>query len=198
MPRTKRSEGVKRRIIGMRDAGMKQVDIAGALNVSQTVVSRLLKKHRETGSFKNSTRSTLILGCMGLLLKRHGVWCIFLRPHAAVGGSTRDFEFSIVPGRKQENDVRPSLNSPECQSVVLEDDNTKSQRARIIEEYKNLQNIASLPLPSLSPDLNPIEHLWDELGRRVRNWEPAVSTLRELHKALLEEWVCCHVLNACN
>ena len=49
---------------------MKQVDIAVALNVSQTVVSRLLKKHRETGSFKNSTRSTLILGYMGLLLKR--------------------------------------------------------------------------------------------------------------------------------
>ena len=51
MPRTQRSEGVKRRIIGMSD-GMKQVDIAGALNVSQTVVSRLLKKHRETGSLK--------------------------------------------------------------------------------------------------------------------------------------------------
>ena len=33
-----------------------------------------------------------------------------------------------------ENDVRHSLNSPECQSVVLEDDNTRSQRARIIEE----------------------------------------------------------------
>ena len=78
---------------------MKQVDIAGSLNVSQTVVSRLLKKHRETGSFKDSTRSTLILGCTGLLLKRYGVWCIFLRPHAAVGGSTRDFKFSKVPVR---------------------------------------------------------------------------------------------------
>ena len=77
MPRTKRSEGVKRRIIGMRDAGMKQVDIAGVLIVSQTVFSRLLKKHRETGSFKDCTRSTLILGCTGLLLKRYGVCCIF-------------------------------------------------------------------------------------------------------------------------
>ena len=97
-----------------------------------------------------------------------------------------------------ENDVRPSLNSPECQSVVLEGDNTRSQRARIIEEYKSQQHIASLPLPRLSPDLNPIEHLWDELGRRVRKGEPAVSTLRELRKALMEDSVCCHVLNACN
>ena len=50
MPRTKRTECVKWRIVGMKDAGMKQVDIARALNVCQTVVSRLLKKHRETGS----------------------------------------------------------------------------------------------------------------------------------------------------
>ena len=50
MPRTKRTECAKWRVVGMRDAGMKHVDIARALNVSQTVVSRLLKKHRETGS----------------------------------------------------------------------------------------------------------------------------------------------------
>ena len=48
MPRTNRTECVKWRIVGMRDAGMKQVDIARALNVSQTVVRRLLKNHRET------------------------------------------------------------------------------------------------------------------------------------------------------
>ena len=43
MPRTKRTECVKWRIIGMRDAGMKkQVDIARASNLSQTVVGRLL------------------------------------------------------------------------------------------------------------------------------------------------------------
>ena len=42
---------------------MKQVDIAWALNVSQIVASRLLKKHRETDSLKESKRSTLILEC---------------------------------------------------------------------------------------------------------------------------------------
>ena len=48
-----------------------------------------------------------------------------------------------------ESEVRPSLNSLECQNMVLQDDTARPQRARIFEEYKNLQNIASLPLPSL-------------------------------------------------
>ena len=87
-----------------------------------------------------------------------------------------------------ESDVRPSLNSPECQHMVLQDDNTRPQCARITEEYKNLQNIASLLLTSLSPGFNPIKHLWDELGRSVRNRELPISKLRELRKALLEEW----------
>ena len=33
--------------------------------------------------------------------------------------------------------------------------------------------------------VNPIEHLWDELGRRVPNREPVVSNLGELRQAPL-------------
>ena len=57
MPRIKKTEGEIWRIVGMRDGGMKQADIARVLNVSQSVVSRLLKKHRETGSVKDRKRS---------------------------------------------------------------------------------------------------------------------------------------------
>ena len=48
---------------------MKQDDIARVLNVSQSVVSRPLKEHRESGSIRKSKRSTLILECKELLLK---------------------------------------------------------------------------------------------------------------------------------
>ena len=47
--------------IAIRDAGMKQDDIARVLNVSQGVVSRSLKEHRESGSIRKRKRSTLIL-----------------------------------------------------------------------------------------------------------------------------------------
>ena len=76
--------------------------------------------------------------------------------------------------------VRPFLNSQEGINMILQDDNARPHRARIIEEYKNQHSIASLPWPGLSPDLNHIEHLWDELGYCVRAREPAISNLREL------------------
>ena len=62
--------------ITIRSAGMKQDDITRVLNVSQGVVSRPLKEHRESGSITKRKRSTLILECKELLLKHYGTWCI--------------------------------------------------------------------------------------------------------------------------
>ena len=42
--------------------------------------------------------------------------------------------------------------------------------------------------PSQSPDLNPIEHLWSELGRRIRNRPQVIKNITELETALQEEW----------
>ena len=63
--------------IAIRNAGMNQDDIARGLNVSQSVVCRPLKEHRESGSITKRKPSTLILECKELLLKHYGTWCIF-------------------------------------------------------------------------------------------------------------------------
>ena len=62
--------------IAIRNAGMKQDDIARVLNVSQRIVRRTCKEHRESGSITKMKRSTLILECKELLLKHYGMWCI--------------------------------------------------------------------------------------------------------------------------
>ena len=42
--------------------------------------------------------------------------------------------------------------------------------------------------PGQSPDLNPIEHLWDELESRIRKREPPPKNERELAVFLQDEW----------
>ena len=62
--------------IAIRNVGMKQDDIARVLNVSQSVVSRPLKEHKESDRLIKRKRSTLILDCKELLLKHYGTWRI--------------------------------------------------------------------------------------------------------------------------
>ena len=57
-----------------------------------------------------------------------------------------------------ESSVRSPLDSLDGQNIELRDDIARPNYTRIIEEYKNQQNIASLPRQSLLLDLNPILH----------------------------------------
>ncbi len=45
-----------------------------------------------------------------------------------------------------------------------------------------------LDWPAQSPDLNPIEHLWDELEWRLRARPSRPTSVCDLTNALLEEW----------
>ena len=45
-----------------------------------------------------------------------------------------------------------------------------------------------LPWPALSPNLLPVEHLWDQLDEMVRKRQQQPQTLDQLRAALMEEW----------
>jgi hypothetical protein len=44
--------------------------------------------------------------------------------------------------------------------------------------------VTSVPWPVMSPDLNPIEHIWDMLCRRMHAREPPVQNIRQLAAAI--------------
>lgn len=73
-------------------------------------------------------------------------------------------------------------------NFLLMQDNARPHVARVVQEYLNEENIQKMEWPAHSPDLNPIEHLWDGLGKRTRALVPAPATLEELRRALLEQW----------
>ncbi|GFU06261.1 transposable element Tcb2 transposase [Trichonephila clavipes] len=65
-------------------------------------------------------------------------------------------------------------------------DKDSKHTARVVWEWL-LYNVRKQIKPSQqSPDLNPIEHLWDYLDRQIRKQE--IKTKIDLKKALLEEW----------
>lgn len=71
----------------------------------------------------------------------------------------------------------------------FQDDNASMHTANSVKIWMRERNIITLSdWPSQSPDLNPIEHLWDELERRLKKREIHPKNSRELELVLQEEW----------
>ncbi|GFX15882.1 transposable element Tc3 transposase [Trichonephila clavipes] len=68
------------------------------------------------------------------------------------------------------------------------DDNATCHRTLAVQGCLDSEGIQRLVWPARSPDLNPIENVWDALGRQVagRNYPP--TNKNTLIRALTEEW----------
>ncbi|GFW16515.1 transposable element Tcb2 transposase [Trichonephila clavipes] len=68
------------------------------------------------------------------------------------------------------------------------DDNARPHLTNIVDECFESEDITRMEWTAFSPDLNPVEHVWDMLGRRIAARQPPPTCLPELRRALLDEW----------
>lgn len=73
-------------------------------------------------------------------------------------------------------------------NFIFMHDNAPAHRHRMVTQFLEEEGIACFDWPPYSPDLNPIEHVWDLLGRRVREQDPSPSNIAELEQSLVNIW----------
>ncbi|CAF3909144.1 unnamed protein product [Rotaria magnacalcarata] len=69
---------------------------------------------------------------------------------------------------------------------IFQHDNDPKHRAGVVTNWLDQKQVERLKWPSYSPDINPIEHLWDEVERRMKKVHP--KNEKELKEALLRVW----------
>jgi hypothetical protein len=71
---------------------------------------------------------------------------------------------------------------------LFQHDNAPIHKARSIQKWFVEISVEEFDWPAKSPDLNPIERLWDELERRLRDKPNHPKSVPDLANALVGEW----------
>ncbi len=70
--------------------------------------------------------------------------------------------------------------------ALFQHDNDPKHTSKATVGFLKKNRVKMIQWPSMSPDLNPIEHLWGILKRQVEHHSP--SSIQSLKEVILEEW----------
>ncbi|GFV47347.1 DDE_3 domain-containing protein [Trichonephila clavipes] len=76
--------------------------------------------------------------------------------------------------------VGPFLNG--LPGTIFQQDNAHPHTARVTQDF--LRHVQTLPWSAHSPDLSPVEHVWDQLKRQM----PSCHSVHDLELAVQNLW----------
>lgn len=76
----------------------------------------------------------------------------------------------------------------EEEQVIFQHDNDPKHTAKSVKEWLSAQEFATMVWPAQSPDLNPIEHLWSHVKRKLNQFETPPKGINELWERVQRIW----------
>ena len=72
--------------------------------------------------------------------------------------------------------------------IVFQQDNDPKHTSRAATRWFQNNNVEVLEWPAQSPDLNPIEYLWQHLKKQLAKYETELTSMHELWERVEVEW----------
>ncbi|GFV74674.1 uncharacterized protein TNCV_1178111 [Trichonephila clavipes] len=148
-------------IIGMKTAGWSTRRVTGQVDRSECSVRNCWEQWTREGTHARKTGS----GATRKTKRREDRRIVL---QALVSDSFND------------TSRRPFLNG--LPGAIFQQVNDRPHTARVAQDF--LRHFQTLPWPARSPDLSPVEHVWDQLKRQM----PSCHSVHDLELAVQDLW----------
>jgi len=71
---------------------------------------------------------------------------------------------------------------------IFQEDNARPHKTKLAKKFHAENGLRVLPWPAQSPDLNPIENLWAEVKKSIRERKNLPSNLAQLERHVIRAW----------
>ena len=136
-----------------------------------------LSDRTTTPTVKHGGGSVMVWGCMGW----NGVG--ILQEVEGILDSIQyvDILASGIPESREKLDL-------EGEGFYFQQDNDSKHTSKLAQKWFEDHGINLLDWPAQSPDLNPIEHLWEHAKRQLKKYDTPPKGVHDLWNRLAEEW----------